>query len=223
VVLTRESIKNGLIQDMIAAGDGIVPMLSEKEIVASYHRTIAEGPQDQDVWVFGYGSLIWNPAFHFEEKCIARLRGYHRRFCLWTHLGRGTPDCPGMVLGLDRGGSCRGVSFRVDRKKLVDEFDVIWRREMVSGAYVPKWQNIETDQGIVPAVSFVINRQHLRYAADVTMREIVESLATATGPLGEACDYLFKTVEGLAVLGINDKPLSQLSQLVKRRREELAA
>jgi cation transport protein ChaC len=217
-VLTRENIKNGIVIDMIKAGGGLVPCLSEEEIVASRDATIAAAPEGADLWVFGYGSLIWNPAFHFEERRIARLHGYHREFCLWTHLGRGSPDRPGMVLGLERGGSCTGVALRVHRDKVEEEFDIVWRREMVSGAYRPRWVRLQTDEGPVHGVAFVINPAHPRYAGDAREDEIVEALATASGPLGACYDYLSNTVDHLAEMGIVDRPLGALRDKAAARR-----
>ena len=214
MVLTRENIRNGLIQNMIREGGGIVPVLSEEEIVASYRRAIAHAPED-DIWVFGYGSLIWNPAFHYEESATGRIHGYHRRFCLWTHLGRGSPDNPGMVLGLDNGGCCTGVAFRIERSKAEEEFDVIWRREMVSGAYRPKWLSVQTDDGRrVCGVTFVINHSHERYAGNVSEDDVVHAIATARGPLGPCCEYLFNTVAHLEELGLHDRSLFRLRNKV---------
>ncbi|MEQ8701312.1 MAG: gamma-glutamylcyclotransferase [Bauldia litoralis] len=213
-MLTRENIKNGIVIDMIKAGGGLVPCLSEEEIVASRDAAIAAAPKGEDLWVFGYGSLIWNPAFHFEERRIARLHGYHRKFCLWTHLGRGSPDRPGMVLGLENGGSCVGVALRVRRDKVEEEFDIVWRREMVSGAYRPRWVRLRTDAGTVHAVAFVINPIHPRYAGDAREDDIIEALATAEGPLGACVDYLNNTVDHLDEMGIVDRPLRELRKKV---------
>jgi cation transport protein ChaC len=217
-VLTRENIKNGIVIEMIKAGGGIVPSLSEEEIVASREATLAAMPAGADYWVFGYGSLIWNPAFHFEEQRIARLHGYHRKFCLWTHLGRGSPERPGMVLGLENGGSCVGVALRVHPDKVDEEFDIVWRREMVSGAYRPRWVKLRTDEGPIHAVAFVINPAHPRYAGDACEADIVQALATAAGPMGACVDYLNNTVDHLLDMGIVDRPLTDLRAKVAEAR-----
>jgi cation transport protein ChaC len=213
-MLTRESIKNGVIQRMIEAQGGLVPSLSEEELVASWQQSLAAAPEG-DPWVFGYGSLIWNPAFHFADRKIARLYGYHRQFSLWTHLGRGTPDNPGMVLGLVPRGSCTGVAFRVRRDQAEEEFDIIWRREMVSGAYRPIWTRVHTGAGPVPALTFVINPEHPRFAGDVPEERVIRALATACGPLGRCADYLLNTVEHLEEMDIRDRTLDRLTQGVK--------
>jgi len=215
-LLTRDNIKNGILQDMIKAGGALLPLLSDEELEKSWTETLACHPEPgTDVWIFGYGSLIWNPAFHFSEKRIGRLRGYHRQFCLWTHLGRGTPELPGMVLGLERGGSCVGVVFRIAAKDVMDEVEIIWRREMVSGAYLPRWTKILTEDGPVTAVSFVINPAHPRYACKPPEADVVNSLAHAAGPMGTAREYLDNTVVHLKELGIRDRNLYRLCDLVE--------
>lgn len=221
-MLTRENIKSGVLQDMIKAGGALLPLLTDEELEKSWTETLANRPESVrrdggDIWVFGYGSLIWNPAFHFVEKRIARLTGYHRRFCLWTHLGRGTPEQPGMVLGLERGGSCVGVAFRIAAAAVQDEVEIIWRREMVSGAYHPRWTKLSTEEGPVTAVTFVINPDHPRYACKPPESEIVASLANAAGPLGAARDYLDNTVDHLDELGIRDRGLRRLRRLVSEQ------
>jgi cation transport protein ChaC len=111
MALTREQIRAGWIQNMVAASGHPVRALSEEELLRSREQALAGHPAGQDLALFAYGSLIWNPAFNFRRREIAHVHGFHRRFCLWIHLGRGTPERPGLVLGLDTGGSCRGVLY----------------------------------------------------------------------------------------------------------------
>ena len=94
---------------------------------------------DQDVWVFGYGSLMWNPAFHHVELRPARLHGWHRSFCLWNTFGRGSPEKPGLMLALQPGGACAGVALRIAADAVPSELGVLWNREMLTGAYLPRW------------------------------------------------------------------------------------
>ena len=150
-MLTRENIKSGYIRELIRRADPDTRLLTDEELRASVRTILTPEMAGRDVWLFGYGSLIWNPAFHFVERRLGTLHGYHRRFCLWTHLGRGTPDCPGLVLGLERGGSCRGVLVRVAAEAAADELEIVWRREMVSGAYAPRWVTGRTAGGPVRA------------------------------------------------------------------------
>jgi len=220
MVLTRDNIKNGVVQRMVAELAGVMRVLSEDEL-AALRRQILQGVDlSQGVWLFAYGSLIWNPAFHFTERRIGTIYGYHRRFCLWTQLGRGCPERPGLVLGLERGGSCRGVAYRVAPDAIEDELEVVWRREMVSGSYVPTWVRAHTEDGPVPAIAFVINRAHERYARYLPDERVAEVIATASGRLGPCADYLMNTIEHLAELGIHDRPLERLRARVLAKRSE---
>jgi cation transport protein ChaC len=189
-------------------------VLSEDELGASLGATLAGVDLSAGVWVFGYGSLIWNPAFHFTDRLVGRIFGHHRRFCLWTHLGRGCPERPGLVLGLERGGSCQGVAFRIEAHAALEELMIVWRREMLSGAYLPRWVEVHTARGRVPAIAFVINPAHERYASVLADEDVARAIATASGFLGACADYLVNTVDHLAELGIHDRPLERLRQQV---------
>jgi glutathione-specific gamma-glutamylcyclotransferase len=111
--LTRDDLEAGRLQEAIARSKAAASFLSEAELQASLCHTLQQQQPDSDVWVFAYGSLIWNPIFRYVERRVGTIYGFHRRFCLWVPVGRGTPDNPGLVLGLDRGGSCRGIAFRI--------------------------------------------------------------------------------------------------------------
>jgi cation transport protein ChaC len=113
--LTREAIQNGFVGEMIARSGTDLRVLSDEERRTSLEATLAIQPVPGDIWLFGYGSLIWNPAFHYADLQPALIRAWHRQFCLATPIGHGTPEHPGLVLGLDRGGSCQGVAFRLAR------------------------------------------------------------------------------------------------------------
>ncbi len=216
MVLTRESLRDGTLRRMLeeAGHHGLAMMLSDEERNASLRALLADHPAGADVWVFGYGSLIWNPAIHTVGRSMARLRGWHRRYCLWTVLGRGTPDCPGLMLGLERGGSCVGVAWRVAAADVPVELDILWRREMISGAYVPRWVAVETPEGAVRAVTFTINHAHPRYAARQDDDAVAQVVARATGPLGTCREYLENTVAHLRDLGIRDARLERIAARV---------
>jgi glutathione-specific gamma-glutamylcyclotransferase len=219
-VLTRDNIRSGLIRDMIRQADPTMRVLTDEELHASIAAVITPDLAGRDVWLFCYGSLIWNPAFHFVERRLGTVHGYHRRFCLWTHLGRGTPDFPGLVLGLERGGSCRGVAFRVAAEAVPDELEIVWRREMVSGAYRPTWVTVRTPEGPVRAVTFVMNRRHDRYAGLLPEDRVADVIANAAGYLGRCADYLINTVAHLEELGIHDRALVRLRDRVAEGRAE---
>jgi len=186
------------------------------EWVQKVFEVIPRHCSHENLWVFGYGSLIWNPAFHFEEKRTARVHGYHRRFCLWTHLGRGTEANPGLMLGLDRGGSCTGVGFQIAKKSVRSELDILFRRELLSHAYIPTWVNMRFENGgNHHGITFVMDKQHERYTGALDVATQVRHIATAEGPLGPNNEYLFDLVDHLDDLGLHDRALAQLATLVR--------
>ncbi len=219
-IITREAILDGSIREYILRSPELRRMaLPDAERVASLRATLGAAPARGDVWVFGYGSLIWNPAFHFVEKRTARIHGYHRRFCLWTHVGRGSADNPGLLLGLERGGACRGVLYRIAEEAVETELDILWRREMFTGAYCPTWVSARSGGAPFPAITFVINRENSRYAGRLPDDKIARHIATAVGPMGACRDYLFQTVEHLAALGLRDRRLEAIAGKVRARRQ----
>ncbi|HSR71267.1 MAG TPA: gamma-glutamylcyclotransferase [Kiloniellales bacterium] len=175
-------------------------------------------PPGGDFWVFGYGSLMWNPGFPHLEVRPARLHGYHRHFCIYSHRYRGTPDCPGLVLGLDRGGSCRGLAYRVPAAEGEAVLDYLHEREMVTGVYRPTWLDVETAQGKVRAAAFVVDRAHGQYAGRLAPDQLVDLILQGHGRQGACVEYLENTVRHLDALGLTDRPLKRLLKLVHARR-----
>jgi len=218
-ILTRQSILDGSIRDYILRNPELRRLvLPDDERAASLRATLDDAPVKGDIWVFGYGSLIWNPAFRFVEKRIARINGYHRRFCLWTQLGRGSAENPGLMLGLENGGACRGVIFRIAEEAVESELDILWKREMFTGAYCPTWVTARHGGESVAAITFVINRENNRYAGRLPDDTVARHIATAAGPMGPCCDYLFETVKHLAELGIRDRRLEAMAGRVRAQR-----
>ena len=183
---------------------------TDLQLQASLDAVLERAPHG-DVWIFAYGSLIWNPLFPIAEERVARVHGLHRSFCIWSRLGRGSPDRPGLVLGLDRGGTCRGVALRLEERFVRDELLLVWRREMVTGAYRPTWIRARTDAGPVDAITFVANRDGASYAGDLDEEQIARVLATGAGFLGTCTEYLAQTTAGLAARGIRDNGLQRLA------------
>ena len=193
---------------MIAESSPGLRMLTADERAVSLAETLAARPPGFDgVWVFAYGSLIWNPAIHFEERRVARIHGWHRRFCLSTIAGRGTPEVPGLVLGLDRGGACTGAAFRIAESAMQQELGLLWQREMLSGSYQPRWVAVRGADGVpfAQAISFMIRRDGPYYTGLLSDAELVRRLATARGALGSSAEYLFRTRDGLRSLGLRDR------------------
>ncbi len=219
-MLNREAILSGRIDRYVGEyarryGLRINSVEERTEIKRSMLATV---PHGEDVWVFGYGSLIWNPAFHHVEARCGRVYGYHRRFVFWSKMGRGSPDRPGLMLGLARGGSCNGLAFRVAAAAAETELQSVFMREMVSTAYHARWLKVETGGGPVRAIGFVANPEHRFYAGRVPLPEAARYIAVAEGRLGTSRDYLHNTVSHLEALGIEDAGMRTLRDLVMQYR-----
>ncbi|MGF1525918.1 MAG: gamma-glutamylcyclotransferase, partial [Candidatus Competibacterales bacterium] len=210
LTLDRTTIASGAIQNMIRNSGLPIRVLSDAELEASLDATLAVRPPGAPIWLFAYGSLIWNPAFHYAEKAKGELQGWHRQFCLATPLGRGSPDCPGLVLALDKGGHCQGLVYRIDEAYMEEELAVVWRREMVTGAYHPHWAEVVIDGARVQAIVFTINPEGPNYRPHLSEAEVAQCLAKARGQLGSSADYLFRTAHHLEAMGIHDPLLSRL-------------
>jgi len=214
--LTRESLLDGTLHAAVRATLGPkVRFMTDAERAAQVRAILARAPRPGRVWVFAFGSLIWNPAFHFVERRTARIHGYHRQFCLWSRAGRGSPERPGLMLSLESGGSCTGVAYRLSPRAAATELDVIWRREMFTMAYRPVWTTAHTPKGPERAIAFSANRNHERYVPGLEAEAVARYLATGAGPMGRCCDYLFDTVEHLRQLGIRDRRLEALEAKVR--------
>ena len=216
VQLTREALATGAIQQMARDRDGeAAALLTDEQLVASRRDLVSDKPA-KDVWVFAYGSLIWNPILEVKEAKLGRIYGYHRRFCLQTRIGRGTPEHPGLILGLDRGGCCHGQVLRIDRQLAGGELDLLWRREMLNKSYIPKMLKVRCDDGArLEAICFVINHDSEAYVADLPVEEKARIIATARGFLGPCVEYLEKSHAGLAELSIRDRYLDRILKLVR--------
>lgn len=192
--------------------------LTDEELAASLAATLKCKPAGSQWWVFAYGSLLWNPLFPFDDARPAILSGRHRRFCLWSVASRGTSNQPGLVLGLDRGGSCHGVVYRLPASGAKAELMLLWRREMVFGAYRPLWVTVRCAHSPLVALAFVVDRTHRQYTGKLKLGEQAGVLASAAGAFGSSADYLERTRVALISHGIVDPYLEKLALLVARRR-----
>ena len=216
--VTRESLSSGTIMKMAnERNDGAVDIATEDQLYASRRQIVPDDADCSDIWIFGYGSLIFNPVVDYVEQSYARIFGNHRRFCLWTRLGRGSPECPGLVLALDRGGSCAGVGYQLNPKNAIDELDLLWRREMITMAYRARWLTLHTPRGRKRAIGFVARPDRPNYAARMPIEDEAGVIAAASGFIGPCREYLFDTVEALHRNGISDPHLENLTQHVKQR------
>lgn len=218
IAITREGLRDGsLLADARRRMPPGIRLPSDAEIEADLDAKLAQHPPGADLWLFGYGSLMWNPAIHYADHRAGMLRGWHRRFCLWLHMGRGTPENPGLMLALDRGGSCAGMLFRIPAAEARSELLLAWRRELFTGAYCSRWVTAITDTGPVRAATFVVNRAHPRYAGRLDEAAVAERLASATGELGSCAAYLNATLGALGQLELRDRGLERLQRLVAQR------
>jgi len=168
----------------------------------------------EPVWVFAYGSLMWNPEIAFAEARPGFLHGYHRSFCLYSRDYRGTPERPGLVLGLDRGGSCRGIVYRLPSDRVGETLDRIWAREMTGEVYRMRRVAVRTPHGAVDAHACVVRRASPDYAGRLPPDEVARLLAAAVGGRGSGREYLANTVRHLEELGIRDGSLHRIAARV---------
>lgn len=169
------------------------------------------------MWIFGYGSLMWDPRFEYVRAAPALLRGYHRAFCVYSVRFRGTPERPGLVLGLDRGGACRGMAFLVAKANVPDVLATLWAREMPRLVYLPRLVPIEVESGKTCALAFLADRTHESYAGRLELDHVAATIATCRGLGGPNIDYLANTLRHLDKLGIRESRLQAILRAVERR------
>lgn len=219
VGVSRDVLARGDVMSLARQRDGAATtVLTDEELLAS-RRACLPDDYDDDVWVFGYGSLIWNPVVQYVEARDALIHGFHRRFCMWTKIGRGSPECPGLVLALDNGGSTKGVIFRIPAKIAIQEIDILWRREMMADSYRPVWLSAKTDKGSVRALSFAIRRNRPVFAPRMSDAQMAKIIYQAKGFVGPCKEYLLNTQKALLKAGIYDKQMVRLTHLVEQLEE----
>jgi len=213
-VLSRADLEQGRMREIYVAAVDAGRALDDEQLSASLMATLALRPKGAGWWVFAYGSLLWNPLFPVAEMRPATLRGLHRRFCLWSLASRGTPQRPGLVLGLDRGGTCRGVALRLPAPLALDELHLLWRREMVVGSYRPRWVRLDADGRELVALTFVVRRDHPQYAGRLSDAKESAVIAAARGAFGASADYLERTRVALVSHGIVDPYLERIAKRI---------
>jgi cation transport protein ChaC len=189
---------------------GLWTFISAEEREASRRAILSRHTPGTDLWVFGYGSLMWNPALNVTESRKALVKGWTRSFCLQLIIGRAMPDKPGLMLAIEPGDSLTGVVHRIDSDAVESETEVLWMREMMSGAYTPTWLTAETDNGAVQAITFAINKAHARYSGALDIEEQARRIAKAEGQAGNNRDYLYRCRKELAAMGVADSYVEAL-------------
>lgn len=171
-----------------------------------------------DLWIFGYGSLIWRPGFEFLERRAARLVGAHRALCVYSFVHRGTPEKPGLVLGLDRGGNCRGVAYRVAAAAAAATIQYLREREQVTMVYREAWRSVWLDddpQQRVRSLCYLVDRGHEQFAGRLTLEQQLHHVRQGHGRSGANRDYVLETVQALEKLGFRDRELHLLAERLK--------
>ena len=169
-----------------------------------------------DLWVFGYASLIWRPEFDSIEARPAVVHGWHRALQMRSRVNRGSPECPGLVFALVSGGSCRGMVYRIERAEVPEQMQRLWRREMPTGVYDPKWLSCRTTQGRVNALAFTLSRSSPAHTGTIPDARMLEILRCAVGRYGSTLDYLVETANSLRGCGIRDADVERLVGLARR-------
>ena len=172
----------------------------------------------KDLWVFGYGSLIWRPGFDHLERAPARVVGLHRSLCVYSFVHRGTPERPGLVLGIDQGGACRGVAYRVAAGKRADTLAYLRAREQVTSVYRETVRTVWLEgkpERRVEAICYTVDRSHPQYAGRLTLEQQLHHVRQGHGRSGNNRDYVIETVAALEALGCRDAPLHLLAERLK--------
>lgn len=188
-------------------------------LVGESRHAVAEipsaAPDLSDLWVFGYGSLMWRPGFGHLERVPARLVGAHRALCVYSWVHRGTRERPGLVLGLDRGGSCRGIAYRVAAEHRQSVIDYLRARELVTNVYLETWWDIRLE-GLEPrrqtALTFIVDRAHEQYAGKLSPDALLSLVRDGVGQSGVNADYVVATAAHIRDLGFRDPVLERLAE-----------
>ncbi len=174
--------------------------------------------KQSEIWIFAYGSLMWNPGFDYADAVRATAYGYHRAFCVYSYRYRGTEEQPGLVLGLDRGGMCQGVAYRVDPEKFPPIREYLWEREMITNVYKPTMVNLglhDHDGRRVRAITFVVDRSHRQYTGRLDLAVTARLIRQGHGERGSCRDYLVNTVRHIEEIGACTGKLGTLVRMVE--------
>lgn len=174
---------------------------------------------DGTFWVFGYGSLMWNPGFPHLRTERALMRGVHRALCIHSTMYRGTPERPGLVFGLDAGGSCVGMAFEVGEAHRDEVLAYLRERELITNVYREEVRPVRlaSDGSVVPALAYIARPDHVQYAGKLTPDVVYERVSTCSGGAGSNADYILSTADHLAALGFRDRPLERLAARLRSR------
>ena len=163
-----------------------------------------------DLWIFAYGSLMWNPGIPYVQWAPALVYGYHRALCIYSSRWRGTPERPGLVLGLDRGGACRGIAYRIKARDVTLALEALWEREMRRAVYQPRLLRARLLGRHARVLTFIADPHHVGYAGKLSIRQTARLVATCSGDRGPNLEYIRRTVDHLSELGVSDHNLQRV-------------
>jgi cation transport protein ChaC len=215
VTITRESLLDDAVRIRLQQQYQSVPFLTPEQQRDSLTLCLRHWCGTAPVYVFAYGSLIWNPAIHCEAVGTGRLFGRHRRMAMRSIFGRGTPECPGLMLTLLPGGCCDGVVLKIEPSRAFEELSLLWRREMISGSYRPRWMPVRTAKAAWQCLVFDHNPHHPSFVGPLAFEREVQILSQAHGPLGPNKDYIFQTVQALDRWQLRDARMSRLEKALR--------
>lgn len=208
-----EPVTNRRPLELLFMTEVLKPLRDPQALLA---QALADWGGSEDLWIFAYGSLIWRPDFEFEERRPARVHGWHRALKMWSRINRGTPERPGLVFGLLTGGCCRGVVFRISRSDGTATLARLWKREMATAVYDPRFLVADTPQGPVRALAFTLSRRSPSHTGELSEEEYRAIFAQAQGIYGTTLDYAHRTLEELRRHDIRDRNLERLLRLIQR-------
>ena len=223
VKLTKKNISQGHLGKKIKSISGSDRVLNKNELINERRKIIPDNGIGEDIYVFAYGSLLWNPTVEYIEQFSAKIYGFHRSFCMKTSLGRGSFENPGLMLALDHGGSCRGSAFRLNKNDAIKNIDILFKREMVTGTYKPKLlkTNLNNNNKKVLSLAFTVDRKHKNYFAEKNISLKAKMISNAHGFLGTCQEYFDNTLESLEELNIKDFEMRAISNQLKKLNKAL--
>jgi cation transport protein ChaC len=183
------------------------PQVFQRDVLERFRAQCAAG---QDFWVFGYASLLWRPEFESQEQHLSQVWGWHRALKMWSRLNRGSPECPGLVFALLRGGSCKGVVYRIAPEQADEVLTRLWAREMPMDVYTPCWLPCATAKGPVKALAFTLPRSSPSFTGQLQADTYRQIFQQASGRFGTTLDYARQTYDSLRAHGIEDRALAAL-------------
>ena len=217
IKLTRDNITQGRLGEKIRSISGSDKVLTKEELINERRKIIPDNGIGNDLYVFAYGSLLWNPTVEYEGQFLAKIYGFHRSFCMKTYLGRGSFDNPGLMLGLDKGGSCQGLAFKLKKSNAIKNIDILFQREMVTAAYRPKLLKTKLANGkIVLSLAFTVDKKHKNFFEKKDVKIKGKMISKANGFLGSCREYFDNTLHSLSELNIIDNEMRSISRHLKK-------